>query len=481
MRGLRKILTSYDNATVGSGSLVNEVQFAYNDFGQLIADYQSHSGAVNTGSTPKVQYGYANGSANTIRPTSLTYPNGRVLNYDYSTAGSIPDAVSRIDALKDVGTALAQYSYLGLGTFVITDYTEPDIKWILNDLSGTNDPDTGDIYSGFDRFGRVKDNRWYNYDGSADTDRIKYGYGRAGNRIWRQNTVATSLGKAFDELYSYDAIHRLKDMTRGTLNSQHSALTSTTFGECWSLDTTGNWSNYRQDDDGDGSWDLIQSRTNNPVNEITNITESAGPSWITPAYDAAGNMTTIPKPANPTIGYTGIYDAWNRLTAIKEGGDFVAEYQYGPAKRRTIQKSYSSGVLNETRHLYYTQQSQWQVIEERVDSSSSAERQFVWGQRYIDDLALRDRDTDANGSLDKRLYALQDANWNVTGITNTSGAVQERYAYSAYGVPIFLDATFGSRGSSSYQWETLYAGYRWDNATRHYQVRNRIYSPDVGT
>lgn len=72
VRGMRFKLSSYDYATVGSGSLVNEVQFAYNDFGQLIAEYQSHSGAVNTGSTPKVQYGYANGSANTIRPPSLT-------------------------------------------------------------------------------------------------------------------------------------------------------------------------------------------------------------------------------------------------------------------------------------------------------------------------------------------------------------------------------------------------------------------------
>ena len=482
VRGMRFKLSSYDNATVGSGSLVNEVQFAYNDFGQLIADYQSHSGAVNTGSTPKVQYGYANGSANTIRPTSLTYPNGRMLSYDYGTAGGIPDASSRIDAIKDGGTALAQYSYLGLGTFVINDYTEPDIKWILNDLSGTNDPDTGDIYSGLDRFGRVKDNRWYNYGGSADTDRIKYGYDRAGNRIWRQNTVATSLGKAFDEFYWYDGIHRLKDMQRGTLNAGKTAITggTSTFAECWGLDTTGNWSNYRQDDTGDGSWDLIQNRANNTVNEITNITESAGPSWITPAYDAAGNTTTIPKPANPAVGYTGIYDAWNRLVAIKEGGDFVAEYGYDAAKRQTIQKSYSSGVLSETRHLCYTEPSKWQIVEERIGSSTDADRQFVWGLRYIDDLVLRDRDTDGSGSIDERLYAMQDANWNVTAITNSSGTVQERYAYTAYGTPTILDAAFTSRDSSSYQWETLYAGYRWNAATKHFQARHRAYGSALG-
>ncbi len=202
---------------------------------------------------------------------------------------------------------------------------------------------------------------------------------------------------------------------------------------------------------------------------------------VTPAYNRAGNMTTVPKPSDPTQSYTATYDAWNRLIRMEAGADKVAEYEYDGAKRRTVQKTYTAGVLSETRHLYYTEPSKWQVIEERVGSSSDAERQFVWGLRYIDDLVLRDRDTDANGSLDERLYALQDANWNVTAVTNASGTVQERYAYSAYGVPIFLDATFGSRASSSYAWETLYAGYRWDQAIRQFQVRHRVYNPIGGS
>ncbi len=46
---------------------VNEVKYAYNDFEQLVTEEQEHEGAVD-GSTLKVQYGYADGSANTIRP-----------------------------------------------------------------------------------------------------------------------------------------------------------------------------------------------------------------------------------------------------------------------------------------------------------------------------------------------------------------------------------------------------------------------------
>jgi len=457
VRGMRESVTSYDNATVGSGSIVNDTKFAYNGFGQLTADYQSHSGAVNSGSSPKVQYAYASGSANTIRPTTVTYPNGRVVTYGYDSSNSMADALSRVAAVIDDdggATHLADYSYLGSGSpsprwgegrgegIVETDYTQPDVRYTLVGTAGGDDPDTGDIYRGLDRFGRVKDSYWYNYGTSTDADRIKYGYDRSGSRLWRENTVARSLGKYFDEKYLYDEIHRLKDMQRGELNNLPSAISNLQFSQCWGLDETGNWSNFREDDDGSGSWDLNQTRTSNTVNEITDITETVGASWVTPIYSRAGNMTTMPQPASPASSYSATYDAWNRLVEIADGANTVSEFAYDAAKRRIVQKSFVSGTLNETRHLYYTEPSRWQVVEERVGTSTSANRQFVWGLRYIDDLVLRDRDTEGNGTLDERLYSLQDANWNVTGLINTSGTVQQRFLYTAYGLPVFLSSSF---------------------------------------
>jgi hypothetical protein len=79
VRGMIEKVTSYDNATVGSGSIVNEVQRAYNAFAQLTTEYQSHTGAVVTATSPKVQYAFANGSANHVRPTTMIYPSGRNL------------------------------------------------------------------------------------------------------------------------------------------------------------------------------------------------------------------------------------------------------------------------------------------------------------------------------------------------------------------------------------------------------------------
>src|SRR5207245_6514708 len=113
--GMRQNATSCDNPTVDSGNVVNDAQFAYHSFQQLTADYQSHSGAANLASTPKVQYAYADGSTNTVRPTSMTYPDGRVLNYNYGSAGGVADSASRIASLidNDGVTHLADYSYLG--------------------------------------------------------------------------------------------------------------------------------------------------------------------------------------------------------------------------------------------------------------------------------------------------------------------------------------------------------------------------------
>ena len=99
-------------------------------------------------------------------------------------------------------------------------------------------------------------------------------------------------------------------------------------------------------------------------------------------------------------------------------------------------KNYTAGTLTDTRHYYYT--TQWQVIEERLGSATTADRHYLWGNRYINDLILRDRDVNGDGTLEERLYALKDANWNVIALADANGDIQERYAYDAYGQPKFL-------------------------------------------
>ncbi|HQU46211.1 MAG TPA: RHS repeat-associated core domain-containing protein, partial [Pirellulales bacterium] len=448
VRGVLASVTNYNSPVVGSGNIVTQVQFAYNSFAQLATETDFY--AI-VGSSVSTQYGYADGSSNTVRRTSMTYPSARVLNYNYGTAGGMDDALSRVASLidNDGVTHLADYTRLGLNTFVQLAYAQASTTWSLINGTGT------DPYTGFDRFNRVVDNRWFNSGTSADLDRIQHAYDRASDRLWRKNTVAEAASANLDELYAYDGLERLHDLQRGQLNSGNNGIVSGTldFSQAWGLDATGNWNTIQQYDPNNGN--TTDNRTHNQVNEITSSTDR-GPV----AYDLAGNTTQLETAFLNQVNLT--YDAWNRA-ATNAGQRLTFD---GLGRLATYALNYN----------YYYSDS-WQLIEQRYGASTPPERQCVWGLRYIDDLLLRDT-TDFTPN---RLYALHDPNWNVTAIVDTTATVQERYAYDGYGMPAFMNGSFAlvnSGFSSNFGWETLYAGYRYNSGL--YLVRHRWHGPFIG-
>ena len=215
-------------------------------------------------------------------------------------------------------------------------------------------------------------------------------------------------------------------MQRGVLNSTNTGITAIPSREMdYTLDGTGNWTGYLTKTS--GTTDLSQTRTANTVNELTAI--SSTPGWVNPAYDAAGNMTTMPYGFDSTFEIDVTYDAWNRMTSISNSGETDFIYSYDGRNRRIIQ---TDGFA--TRHFYFT--NSWQDIEERIDASTTPDTQYVWGIRYIDELVCRDDATP------QRLYACQDANFNLTNITDVSGTVQERYLFDPYSNQTVMDASY---------------------------------------
>jgi RHS repeat-associated protein len=365
---------------------------------------------------------------------------------------------------------------------VKVDYTEPDLRCDLAHGSG-NDP-----YDGLDRFDRVVDLLWRDYGASVDVERVKHGYDRASNRLWRESAVAAGQNPAvhMDELYTYDGVYQLKTFKRGDLNATRDAIVTGTlkFAQEWSFDATGNWTNFKEDATGDGTFELDQNRTHNKFNEITQIAASS--SHI--AHDRAGNTTIVPKPNDWNAHHDNIFDAWDREVTVKDGANKVTDNGYDALNRRTLKKVYTAGTLTLTRHYYYSDQ--WQILEESKDLNTLPDRQFVWGRRYLDDLILRDRDADglsATGNLgitgsglEERLYCVQDANWNVTAVADATGDVRERFTYAAFGKPSFLTAVYTSLSESSYDWETLFAGYRFDKESGSYNQRHRDLESPLG-
>jgi YD repeat-containing protein len=404
-RGNIALVTSYDAVT--GGSVVTQVEREYNGLGQLSAEWQSASGSVTTLS-PKVQYSYdADGQL-----TQVTYPSGYAVTRSY-------DGMGRLTSLADAAGVLESYSYLGLGTVVETSRLDADIALSYVQQSGEANGDAGDQYAGLERFGRVVDQRWMR--ASGDISRYGYGYDRAGNRTVREDRM----NAGFSEVYGYDDLNQLAGFDRGAAGG------APTRSQDWSLDTLGNWSGV----DVDG---VTQSRTHNAQNEVTGV----GTASL--SYDNNGNLT-----ADET-GRQLVYDAWNRLVAVKDSAGATQKvYGYDGLGRRV-----SETVNSVTRQFVYS--AQWQVLEERVAGATTA--RYVWSQVYVDALVLRDRDTDGNGTLDERLYALQDANYNVVALADASGAVVERYAYDPYGAVKVLTPGYGSRSASSFGWVVLHQG-----------------------
>ena len=112
------------------------------------------------------------------------------------------------------------------------------------------------------------------------------------------------------------------------------------------------------------------------------------------------------------------------------------------------------------------------MLEEHVGTSTTANKQFVYHPHYVDAIAMR-RDASGNDH-----YYLQDANFNVTAVTDNTGAVKERYAYTPYGEVTVLDADFSadSDNKSDISNEHLYTGRRLDPETGLQLNRNRFYA-----
>jgi hypothetical protein len=476
VRGMVEKVTSYSDAA--GTTPVNEVQNVYNSFGQLKEQYQEHSGAVNTGTTPKVQYGYADGSANTTRPTSMTYPNGRVLDYLYDDTHA--DKLSRIRTLRWDGTDVCRYAYLGLNTFVTTDYPQPQVKLDYALGSGVNP------YAGFDRFGRIINLLWAKYGASSsssssssggagnDLVHLKYGYDRASNRTFREDLVAQAYGKDFDELYEYDGLHRLKKFHRGRLSDDNRTITSPTLQQGWQLDATGNWKNFTQNDQADASQTLDQQRLANRVNEITQIARTVGADWATPEYDRNGNMTVI-SGSNPTTSFSTSWDPWNRLKTVSQNGSLLIANGYdGQGWRITAQINEGLGEAK-LEDRYYSVA--WQLLELQCSSMlSSTLLGFVHGIRYIDDLIIEETGSDEEDAF-VRSYAIQDAIWNVGALLSDTIM---RFVYDGYGLHLVTSDSYSQIDTTSLL-RFGFQGLEYVSTVNMYDTRARMQSPRIGS
>ncbi len=473
-RGLPDTITTYSDPDGGAGNVINQVKQEYGAFNQLIVDAQEHDGEVD-GSTPEVGYGSTDGSGNVLRRTSVTAPSGIQVDFAYGTAGSLDDVFNRTSSLKVNGETdnLVDYDWCGFGRIATLAYPTPDAELSYLKPSGaTGTGDAGDDLTGYDRFDRTIRMPWKNGTSGTVLADIGYGYDRAGRRTWRKDLTPASDGK-FDRAYAYDALGQVKTGNRGTLNSNQTAIGGIPQeAEAWRYDEQGNWLDYDKAEDGTEVID--QTRRSNVSNQIIAIDGTNEGV----AYDRNGNMTRIPT-GDALTGAPRklVWNAWDQLVEVRveSSGALLQTNAYDGLFRRTTRTLADSTVI----HQYYNDQ--WKPIEERKDASTDPLAIYYWGARpgHRDDLIRRDRDTDGNGSLDETLWCLMDY-FDPIAILDNAGAVQERYAYSAFGVPLILAPDYALRSSSAFGWDFLFHGQFTDAETGYQNYGFRYYVPELG-
>jgi RHS repeat-associated protein len=479
-RGQVNKVTQYDNAAAGSGALVDDVKYTYDDWGNLYQFKQDVDsdldGSASGRAAFQVDYAYTKATTgrNTIRRAGMTLPGATVVSFDYiSTGGRLDDAASRVTRVEvDTSVAskvpVAQYEYLGAARLAGTDLLQPKARW--NHFEGAV---SGTPYPDLDRFNRVEDSRWTSYKGTGTRAfyDVDVAYDPSSNILGVTDNVHKSSGgnRNFDALYTLDQINRLIRAEEGTLSwsGGTGSIANRSRDERWqdgsgnlALSQTGNWLRRRLDLNGDGSFggtgELDETNVFSLANELkTRDTDSSGTPNLTLAYDKVGNQTS------DGLGYDYVYDAFGRLVTVHKVGDpgvVYAQHRYNGLGFRIGWRYDTSGngyVDSGDPWYYFCYDDAWRIVATFRASDTHPKEVFVYhnaglggygGSSYIDSVILRDKEIKAKWSeeatetREERRYYCQNWRADVSAILTDAGSMVEWVKYSAYGVPFALPA-----------------------------------------
>ena len=443
--GQAELVTQYDNATVGSGAVVDEVKYTYDGWGNITTFEQDRNSAVGaSGSVDdyEVSYGYtkATSGRNTVRRSSMTLPSGNVITIDYTADKD--DEASRVSKLKDGETTLVTYDYLGSGRLVGTTYPQPGITSLQYG---------GGSYGDLDRHNRSVASRWTS---DLATPVHFYHIDIAYDRNSNITLIEDNVHAGFDVSYKMDDIDRLTDAEEGTWNG--STITSRTRHQIWTLSHTGNWDIGKLDLDGDDNFnetnEYNDDRTHNAVNELTaRDVDDNGTDDYTLTYDAVGALT------DDGDSYKYQYDAFGRLRKVNNQSDaLVAEYTYNGLGflLGTHEDTDDDGDVDSSDKWFYSAYEEtWRMVANFREDDSDPKEEWVnqlagkdgtAGSSYINAIVLRDKDANtawtsaSDGTLEERYYYCQNWRGDVSAMVNSGRKLTEWAKYSSYGAPIGL-------------------------------------------
>jgi YD repeat-containing protein len=162
-------------------------------------------------------------------------------------------------------------------------------------------------------------------------EQIQYGFDRDSRRTWQKRPLTTMQ----DQAYQYDALGQVSAAARGSLNSNLTAISGTPpLAQSWEYDPTGNWRGFHTSINGADTLD--QHRVHDRGNRMTQIEGNPHNQIL----DRAGRMRQLaPDAEGDWEGKLELtWDAWSRITKVKNNGEVVGEYTYDGQHRRVTRE-----------------------------------------------------------------------------------------------------------------------------------------------
>jgi RHS repeat-associated protein len=417
-----------------SGTIADSDQFSYDKAGRMLTAYAgrynntvgySYDSASRkktesltiAGQTYTTQTGYnARGEL-----TQYTYPDGAVVERTYTDRGEL-------NHLKHAGTTIDTRVYDNSGRQTSSTYNNGVVE---TRAYGTDNTLTSINFGGS---GTAIGNLTYAWDNNHN----KTSETITGTMSNYGFTIPTN---------GYDNEDRLVSFNRT------SGLT-----QSWNLSAVGDWNSVTTNG-------TAQTRTHGPTHELLS---GAGQNVST---DVNGNITAIPAALRPNASsLTSTWDFDNRMVSADVGsnGSVEVSHQYDALGRRVARTAAGSTTV-------FVQAGQ-QTIADYVSGTAPASStyRYVYAS-YIDEPVMRWQTSNSTA-----LYYHRNQQYSVYAVTNSSGVVQERYAYSAYGVPTIANASGTVLTASAISNRYLYTGREWDNDIQQYHYRARMYDASLG-
>jgi len=256
--------------------------------------------------------------------------------------------------------------------------------------------------------------------------------------------------------YSYDSAYRLigSVVTPSTGPSDNTSYTLDGVGNRKTVVENGNTTAY-----------AMTASAPDPEDGVMNQYTSIGSN--SRQYDKNSNLRQLSLNQSSAIALA--YDYKNRLVGVTNNALGLATIYAYDALNRRVQKVVSpTGVASSTNLFYYCD---WQEIEER-DGTGQTAATFVYGLQ-VDELLMAKRSGGA-------IYFHEDDQYNVRAISDSTGAVTERYEYGDFGQPSFYSPSGVPITASAVANPFLFNGHRYDPESGFYSYRNRYLEPTSG-